>query len=260
MRDILDCGKLLVVNINVVQYVLKSKKNLAIDLRKKGSSYSEIKKVISIPKSTLSYWLRNVKLEKNQSEKLKNKRLETAKANSAKKIYETSVMIEEIKNSSSKDIKKISRRELWLMGIVLYWKERLLSGIESDLRRGVRFTSSDPGLVKLFLRWLKDAGKIEDDEIFFDIFIGTDKRSSIDEALEYWSKVTKFARPYFRHFYFQKIRPGMIKPSVTGKKQIKRKNYKKARFGYLRVRVKASSMLARQIYGWAKGVHSILLN
>ena len=64
--------------------------------------------------------------------------------------------IAEIKKTSAKDIQEITKKELWLMGIVLYWRERLLSGNENDLRKGVKFSSSDPYLIKLFLKWLFD--------------------------------------------------------------------------------------------------------
>ncbi|MEK6884288.1 MAG: hypothetical protein AABY22_31950, partial [Nanoarchaeota archaeon] len=60
----------------------------------------------------------------------------------------TAQKIEEIKNSSAEDLKEISKRELWLMGIMLYWRERFLHGNENDLRKGVRFTSSDPNIIK----------------------------------------------------------------------------------------------------------------
>jgi orotate phosphoribosyltransferase-like protein len=46
------------------------KKN-AMALRKKGHSYSEIIHNLKIPKSTLSNWLHNIKLNKTQIKKIK---------------------------------------------------------------------------------------------------------------------------------------------------------------------------------------------
>jgi len=43
------------------------------------------------------------------------------------------------------------------MGIILYWR----TSKESDLRKGVHYTSSDPELIKLFLKWLFDIGGLE---------------------------------------------------------------------------------------------------
>ena len=131
-----------------------SSKDFAIELRKGGYSYSEIRKFSSVPKSTLSYWFRDLKLSEPQLARLKKKRIEAAKRGSESKILKTAKAIEEIQKSSSKDIGKISKRELWLMGVVLYWRERLLNKNDSDLKKGIRFTSSDPHLIKLFLKWL----------------------------------------------------------------------------------------------------------
>ena len=140
------------------------------------------------------------------------------------------------------------------MGIMLYWKERFLNENENDIRKGVRFTSSDPNLIKLFLKWLKDIGKIKNEEIGFDIFASEDKRDQIKNFIDYWAEITDFPREYLSHIYFQKA--GLKKVELKRKiKQInKRKIVKKAYFGLLRIRVKASSMLARQIAGWIRGI------
>lgn len=236
---------------SMVQRTERYAKTLAIDLRKKGFSYSEIKKSIFVPKSTLSSWLKKLKLTEEQKEKLKKKRLEAAKAGSAKKMLKTKQAIEEIKNSSAKDILKISNRELWLIGIVLYWKERLSLNNINDLRKGVQFTNADPHLVKIFLKWLRDIGRIKDKEIMFDIFAKEEKKNVINELIEYWSKVTNFPKECFSRTYFQKIR--------SKKRGVKKRIIsKRADFGMLRIRVSASSMLARQIAGWVKGVGNII--
>ena len=250
----IDNDTILLVMKNVVQSLPKFKKDTAIDLRKKGFSYSEIGERLKTPKSTLSLWLRKVKLTESQVQKLKNRRLETAKDNSRKRILKTSRMIEKIKNSSSKDISQISKRELWLIGIILYWKERNASGSESDVRNGVRFTSSDPYLIKLFLKWLCNAGGVEDDELKFDIFLGEDKRESVEavkEAVVYWSKITGLPKDNFlQHIYFKR---DVYKKS---KQKKSRETIRRSQFGLLRIRVKASSMLARQIAGWIRGVQN----
>jgi len=225
----------------VVQLSKNFRKNLAIDFRKKGFSYSEIMSSISVPKSTLSYWLRNLVLTEAQLLKLKNRQHRAGMSNLEKRKLKFSRTIEKIKDTSARDVKNISQRELWLIGIVLYWRERFLSGNESDLQKGVRFASSDPHLIKLFLKWLQQVGRIKDEEITLDIFIGKDKKDLVDEGIKYWSQVTGFPKDTFSHIYFQN-------------KKTTRKISKKLGFGFLRIRVKASSMLARQIAGWARGI------
>lgn len=207
-------------------------KDFAIELRKGGYSYSEIRKFSPVSKSTLSYWFRDIKLSEPQLARLKKKRIEAAKKGSQAKILKTVKAIEEIQKTSAKDIGKISKRELWLMGVVLYWRERLLNKNNSDLKKGIRFTSSDPHLVKLFLKWLGDVGGIKNEEINFDIFIGKNSQSLLSEAVDYWADVTGFLRSNFSRYYV----------------------LKKSKRSLLRIRIKSSSMLARQISGWAKGI------
>lgn len=241
---------------NVVQPFQNFKKSSATDLRKKGLSYSQIQKRLQVPKSTLSLWLKGVELDETQLKNLNDRRLEAARTNVKKRISKISKQIEEIKNSSAKDVKEISKRELWLMGIILYWRERAASGNKTDIQNGVRFTSSDPHLIKLFLKWLQQIGGIDNEEIKFDIFIGEDKRSSVEavkEVILYWSKITGFSKDYFlNHIYFQKNVPR--RRANPGQKKRQRGVPKRSQFGFLRIRIKASSMLARQIAGWIKGI------
>jgi len=207
-------------------------KDFAIELRKGGYSYSEIKKFCPVSKSTLSYWFRDIKLSEPQLKRLKKKRIEGAQKGTRVKILKTAKAIEEIQRSSAKDIGNISKRELWLMGVVLYWRERLLNKNDNDLKKGIRFTSSDPHLIKLFLKWLSDVGGIKNGEISFDIYIEKNNRNLLNETVDYWADITGFSKNNFPRYYV----------------------LKKSKRSLLRIRVKASSMLARQISGWVNGI------
>jgi len=236
----------------MVQYLKKYKKNIAIDMRKRGFSYSEIENRISIPKSTLSFWLKGLKLTEEQAERLNKKRIEAIRAGSKKRTARILEKIEEIKKSSAKDIKGISKRELWLMGIVLYWRDRSSSVVDDyNLKKGVRFTSSNPDLIRLFLKWLQDIGRIKKGEILFDIFIDKDKKESTEKSTHYWAGITNFPESSFSRIYYLKPRDGKVQDE-------EKRNYKKAGFGLLRIRVCASSMLARQIYGWVEAIRKQL--
>lgn len=223
---------ILVIITTVVQYLEKYKKNIAIDMRKHGFSYSDIQNKMNVPKSTIAYWVKKVRLTPEQRQKLKERRTQIAKANSEKKIVKTAKLVEQIKASSARDIQKISKRELWLLGIILYWRSKS----QNDFKNGVRFTSSDPYLIRLFLKWLRDVGQVEKEEIIFDIFTKKDKKDLLNKTISHWAKVTGFPPKYFTHTYQTK----------TGQ-------------GFLRIRVRASSMLARQIAGWIKGIQKIVL-
>ena len=162
---------------------------------------------------------------------------------SAKKRKEARhATITEIRKSAHRDVKEISKKELWLMGVALYWA----MGYREKQHRpaqGVRFTNSDPCLIKLFLKWLVDIGKITKKEIAFDIFINESRKNSTSNIIYHWSQVTDFPSHYFSHIYFLKYKSKRT-PRGIDKKD----------FGLLRIRVKASSMLNRQIEGWIRGI------
>lgn len=229
----------------MVYYLGGYKKGIAIDLRKKGFSYDEIKNKLNIPKSTVVSWVKKIKLGESQIQNLKNKKLQAARDNSKKRSVKILKQVEEIRRVSIKSIDQISKRELWLMGIVLYWRHKSLGKKESNFQKGVWFSSADPSTMNLFLRWLKDVGGVTNEELYFDIFMGKDKKKYRDEVVDYWSGSIGLSRDYFKHIYYQNT--NVMVPITRGKGI-------QGKFGFLRVRVRASSMLARQIGGWIEGI------
>ena len=179
-----------------------------------------------MPKATLSYWFRDLELTEPQAARVQKKRSEAARLGTKKRSENVSRTIEQIDLAAGKDIGKISKRELWLIGIMLYWRNRN----KNDVRKGVSFSSSDPHLVRLFLKWLKEIGNISREEIAFDLFLGRPKDKQ--KTLDFWSVETGFPQANFSNFYY----------------------YKREANPILRVRVKASSMLARQVSGWIEGI------
>src|SRR3989338_8954178 len=109
----------------MVQHGINQRKNLAMSLRRGGYSYSEIQKFVSVPKATLSYWFKDIKLSEPQLARLEKKRNEAIQQGAQVRSKRVSDAIEKIEKLSAKDIKDISKRELWLMGIILYWRERV---------------------------------------------------------------------------------------------------------------------------------------
>lgn len=215
----------------------------AIELRKKGFSYSEILKCVPVAKSTLSLWLRSVGLSKKQEQRLTDKKLASALRGAARKkeirIQKTQAIFQE----AAENIKSISKKELFLIGIALYWAE---GSKEKEHRpgSGVQFSNSDPYMVKLFLKWLFEVCKVPREKIDFDIYLHESNRHEISKVIQYWSAHTGFAQNHFRHIYFKK-----------NKINTKRKNIGSSYFGLLKIKVKSSSDLIRKISGWIKAIN-----
>lgn len=214
----------------------------AVLLRKQGKSYSEILKEIDVAKSTLGLWLREVGLSVPQQQKLSEKRrlaaLRGASSRHQKRLDDT----ERIYSEAFKDIKKISRRELWLMGVMLYWAEGSKQK-EHDPSVGVDFSNSDPLMIKLFLRWLLEICEINRDRIYFSLYIHENAKARLDDVRSYWLRQTGFPPSALQFTYFKKHNPRTL-----------RRNVGREYYGNLSVQIRKSTELNRQITGWVRGI------
>ena len=217
-------------------------KNKAVELRKQGLSYREILKQIPVAKSSLSLWLKSVNLSKSQKQKLTDKKLAGMKRGWESRHKKRVLLTEKIKNEAEKEIPELTKNELWLIGVALYWAE---GNKEKDYNPGVgvRFSNSDPAMIKFFLSWLIKIVGIEKENIGFDIYIHESCRNKMDRVINYWAKQTGFSANRFNHVYFKK-----------NKIKTKRKNIGENYYGLLRITVKNSSGLNRKISGWVMGI------
>ena len=157
----------------------------------------------------------------------------------AKRNYKEKI-IEEIKNKARREIKEISNRELWLVGTALYWAEGIKEKIKSS---NVKFSNSDPRMIKLFLKWLRQVCKIPKKDIFLEIYLHKTAVKRLKEIQNYWVKITNFSLDRFQKIRWKKHN---LSP--------KRKNIGKNYYGQLRVCVRKSSTFNRKIAGWIEGI------
>lgn len=162
----------------------------AIRLRKKGYSYSEILQEIPIARSTLSLWLRDVKLTKQQRQRLTEKKLlaqrKGARIRREQRIRLTKIIKSKARKEVGEKIGEIGERELWLIGVILYWAEGTKQK-ETNPSQKVRFGNSDPLMVKIFLKWILEVCRVPLRELDFEIYIH--ETGDIKKAREYWCHV-----------------------------------------------------------------------
>ena len=217
-------------------------KDKAIHLRKNGLSYKEINKILNIPKSTLSDWLHSIKLTAKQEERLKTIGKDThvfaSEAHTRMRLEKT----KKIFTKARADVKTVTKNDLWYMGTMLYWAEGSKQK-EHNPSMGVIFSNSDPKMIKMFLKWIKDCLKIEDENLCFEIYIHITYRKSREDLIKYWSEITGFLPYKFDKIYLK-----------HNKVHSYRKNRGNRYFGVLRVSVRRSTDLNRQIMGWVNGI------
>ncbi|MBI4993902.1 hypothetical protein HZC33_03045 [Candidatus Wolfebacteria bacterium] len=217
-------------------------KEKAINFRGNGFSYSEILKHIPVAKSTLSLWLKSVNLSKKQEQRLTEKKLASMRRGAIAKRNQRIEITQFIKNKAISEIKNISNRELWLIGISLYWAEGAKQK-EHNVSQKVVFSNGDPLMIKLFLKWLKEILKIPDSDIFFEIYTHENLKNKNTQTIKYWSKITNSPKYKFDRIYYK-----------TNKIRTKRKNTGIDYYGLLRICIKKSTNLNRKISGWIDGI------
>ena len=218
-------------------------KSRALELRMQGLSYSEIRKTVPVSKSSLSLWLSGVYLRKPQKNRLKEKLIAVGKLGAEAKRKQRIDKEERIRNLAIFEIKNIENKELFYMGVMLYWAEGAKQR-NATISQGVDFANSDPNMCKLFLKWLQVCLKIQPDRIRLRIYIHESKKRKSNEALAYWVKTTLFPAESFNRTCFTKT----VYP---------RKNRRKDKgkyYGLLRINVRKSTDLNRKIAGWIEGV------
>lgn len=169
-----------------------SKKQQAINFRKKGYSYKLITEKTEVPKSTLSAWLKAIPFEPNREvrKRIKAGPIKSGMIRNQEKIR---TMLR-INSEAVKEIGLITQRDLWMLGLGLYLGEG------SKTYEITRVINSDPAIVKLAIKWFKDICGLGKKNITVAIHLYPD--NNVEECLTFWSKELKLPISQFRKTQF----------------------------------------------------------
>jgi len=184
-----------------------TKKHEIIQLRKKGRTYSEIQKLIGakIPKSTLSYWLKDIKLPKFYNikrDKLIAKNLENARL-IAKKIQ---------KDKRVKYLDEIYKQNVQLKRLLfdINIAKLLLACLYlaeggKKTKGSLVFGNSDPLIIKLFIKLLNISYKVDKNKFRCTVQCRADQNIELLE--KFWSGIVGLP---LKQFYQARIDPRTI--------------------------------------------------
>jgi hypothetical protein len=158
----------------------------AIHLRKQGKSIRNIESSLNIPRSTLSGWLKNIKLTDLQSKILKDKHgIALVKARKKAVIWHNQQKASRLKfaeNEADKTLSKIkNNQEIIELGLALLY---LGEGFKKSPKTGIG--NSDPLLLKFFLKIILNLYKIDIEKIRFELHIRADQNPELIK--KYWAK------------------------------------------------------------------------
>lgn len=175
----------------------------AIQFRKQGKSYSEIRKNLKISKSTLSLWLRDVKLSKNQQHRLYVTLKQQNGYRLAKHKQQVKTeLIKKIVDESINEFEILRYNELFLPGLMLYWAE----GDKIESVENVKFSNSDPAMIQFMMRWFRRICKIPENK--FRIALHIHELHNEIKLKKYWSELTGIS---IQQFHKTQIKPSTLK-------------------------------------------------
>ncbi|WP_374774343.1 hypothetical protein OG756_16490 [Streptomyces sp. NBC_01310] len=209
----------------------------ARDLRLQGMTYDQIQLELGCSKSSISLWVRDLpKPERRRS---------TEEASAvAKRGWERTLELRDaerrqIKEQAAAEIETLSDRELFLLGVGLYWAEGSKDK-PYDRRERTIFVSSDPGMVGVYLAWLHRL-RVEEERLRFHVMIH--ESADVTAAEEFWRDFVGGDPARFHKTTLKRHKP-----------TTQRKNTGEGYRGCLVVRVLKSADLYRRIEGWWCGI------
>ena len=149
-------------------------------LRQQGKSVREITTILNVSKSAVSNWVRDIVLTEDQVQNLKAKQKQYGAQNSgARANYHTARKKREAYQQAGRQ-KALENRPLHLAGCMLYWAEG------AKARNAIYFANSDPDMMQLFMRFLREEFHVQDDAIRLLIHCHFDDPAEIQRVERYW--------------------------------------------------------------------------
>lgn len=178
-------------------------RDAAFRMRLAGHSYNEIQTTLGVPKSTLSSWFKHVVLSDTARERLASRtRLGSAALIKRNKMqtHKAEQRAREIHASAKKEIPTLTKRDLLIIGAVLYWAEgykrlHIRDGKER-MSHTISFVNADTIMIKTFLRFLQEILKVPRDEIHLTMRLYP--HINEESARRYWTSVTKLPPSCFQ--------------------------------------------------------------
>ncbi|NEB13436.1 hypothetical protein G3I32_32150 [Streptomyces coelicoflavus] len=209
----------------------------ARELRLQGWTYDQIEAELGCSKSSISLWVRDLPKPERRDP------TEQAKL-AARKRWEHELAVREeqrrqTKEAAAAEIGALSDRDLFLVGVALYWAEGTKDKPHARRER-VTFVNSDADMIRLFLSWL-DLLDVERRHITYRVMIH--ETADIESAEAYWADVVRADRNSFGKTTLKRHNPKTV-----------RKNTGNDYHGCLVLTVRQSAVLYRRIEGWWTGI------
>jgi len=171
-------------------------RNKALELRKSGHSYSQIKEKINVSKSTLSYWLNDYPLPPERIRELRDwnqRRIERYRETVRRK---REVRLSQVYKEQNSAILPLSNRDLFIAGLFLYWGEGGKTRFDALV-----ISNTDPAVPKFFIKWVEKFFNIQKNKIKVRLQLYSDM--DIEKETQFWSKSLQISKKQFNKPYIK---------------------------------------------------------
>lgn len=216
-------------------------RRLAVELRRRGRSYREIREFVPVSKSSLSLWLRSVTLTAAQRKRLAEKKLTSGRKGAEKLRAMRLERLRGIMEDAGREARvRLRQRDLlWAVGVALYWAEGSKPKPWRTKDR-FEFTNMDPVMLLLVRKWLMKYCRVPPSDFTYAVCIH--KGADIAAAQRFWSRQLGTPRGSLRT-YFKRPNPFT-----------RRHNSGVGYYGTIRMSVRRSAVLIHRIIGWIRVV------
>ncbi|MGW0394319.1 hypothetical protein ACWDYJ_26215 [Streptomyces sp. NPDC003042] len=205
----------------------------ARELRLQGMTYDQIQVELGCSKSSISLWVRD--LPKPERQRTPEEASAISRRGWERTLERREEDRQETKQQAAEELGEMSDRELFLVGVGLYWAEGSKSKSYS-LRERVIFVNSDPDMIHVYLAWLAILG-VDRERIRYRVMIH--ESGDVRGAEKYWADLAKVDLSDLQKTTLKKHNPATV-----------RKNTGDDYRGCLVVNVLGSADLYRRVEGW----------
>ncbi|QNP63706.1 hypothetical protein [Streptomyces genisteinicus] len=209
----------------------------ARELRLAGLTYDRIQLELGCSKSSISLWVRDLP-KPERREPAEQARL-AARKRWAHELEVRDRDRRRTKAAARAEIGELTDRELFLVGVGLYWAEGAKDKPYAR-RENVIFCNTDPGMITMYLAWLDLLG-VERAHMRYRVMIH--ETADVEAAEKHWAEVVGADRSAFGKTTLKKHNPKTVRKNVG-------EHYR----GCLVVGVVKSAELYRRIEGWWCGI------
>lgn len=205
-------------------------------LRLQGRSYNEIIRQCEVSKGTLSLWFRELSIPRAAQQRLAQRvaagSLRGLLARNRRQTKFANERRAQRQRVARREVGRLTRRDLWMMGAALYWGE----GTKRGTGNMVALANSDPVIILCMMRFFREQCGVPDEK--FRLAVHAYHGMDVDRIQRFWSRCTGIPLSQFHAPYLGVSQASRHRRSAT-----------RLPYGTAHIRI-ADTALFQRLMGW----------